>query len=218
MSVALITSLYGDLDTLTDPPVVKGVDDYIAVTDRTHDTGMWRQVIEPRRHISNRLASKIPKCLPHRYTACDWVIWIDASATVRADVAEWAVEHLDGTDCPVAQFRHPERDDIGDEAKVSAGMRKYAGLMVEEQAAHYFTRGFPRYWGLWATGIMVRRRHAWSTLFGKAWLAEQVRWSYQDQVSEPYVLWRMGETRPVELNGSLWHDPHVHFGGHHTDE
>lgn len=216
MSIALITSLYGDLDELRDPPECAGVDDYIAVTDRTHDVTRWRHVIEPRRHLSDRLASKIPKCIPHNYTACDFVVWVDASATIRDDCAEWAVDQLDARE--LAQFRHPERDDVGDEAKVSAGLRKYAGLMVEEQAAHYIAEGFPRHWGLWATGLMVRRRHAWSTMFGKVWLAEQVRWSYQDQVSEPYVLWRMGQTRPVELDGSLWHDPHINFGGHRTDD
>ncbi len=236
MSIAVITSLYGDLDELTDPPQMVGVDEYVAVTDRRRDVQRWDQVIRPRRHMSDRLASKIPKCLPHDYTSCDFVIWIDASAIVRDDLAEWSVGHLELTEAMVrddlaewsvgqlgptdaiAQFVHPERDCIEDEAKVSAGMRKYTDLEVEKQAAHYLDdRGMPRHWGLWATGLMVRRRHAWSKLFGQAWLAEQVHWSYQDQISEPYVLWRMGQTRPVELDGSLWHDPHINFRGHRSD-
>jgi hypothetical protein len=96
-------------------------------------------------------------------------------------------------------------------------MKKYAGLMVEEQAAHYKASGMPDGWGLWATGIMARRNCWWSEDFGERWLAEQVRWSYQDQVSEPYILWQMG-TQPRNLDGSLWHSPHVHFGGHRTDD
>ncbi len=217
VSVALLTSLYGELDELLDPPEVVGVDDYILVTDRQRDVRLWDQVIRPRRHMSNRLASKYPKCMPHRYTSCDVVIWVDASAIVRDDIAEWAVDHLGPTDA-LAQFVHPERDCVEDEARVSAGMRKYEGLEVEKQAAHYIDNGLPRHWGLWATGLMVRRRHAWSELFGKEWFAEQVRWSYQDQVSQPWVLWRMGKTRPVGFNGSLWHDPHIRFRGHASDD
>jgi hypothetical protein len=216
VSIALITSLYGDLDTLTDPPVMDGVDDYIAVTDRQRDAGLWRQVIEPRRHLSDRLCSKIPKCLPHLYTNADYVVWIDASATVRKDAAAWAVEHL-GDKGKLAQFVHPERNCLGDEANVSATLKKYAGLMVEEQAAHYFKNGMPRNWGLWATGIMGRRSGTWSEVFGEWWLSQQVRWSYQDQVSQPYLLW-VHKARPIALDGSLWHDPHVQFGGHRTDD
>lgn len=216
MSIALITSLYGDLDALHDPPVMDGVDEYICVTEKDRPAGIWQLVIEPRPHISNRLASKIPKCLVHQYTSCDYVVWIDASATVRNDCAEWAVSHLSNGG-HVAQFRHPERDDFGDEAKVSAGMRKYAGLMLDQQVDAYRADGMPHNWGLWATGLMVRRRTDWSESFSSAWLTEQLLWSYQDQVSEPYVLWKTG-VRPVALDGSLWHDPHVHFGGHASDE
>jgi hypothetical protein len=214
-SIALITSIYGTLDELRDPPVMDGVDDYIAVLDEPRPQGLWRQVIEPRPHISNRLASKIPKCLPHRYTDCDLVVWIDGSATVRNDAAEWAVSQLRDED-NVAQFVHPERVDLGDEAKVSLTMRKYHGLMLDEQANHYRSRGMPQNWGLWATGMMVRRRGIWSARFGDRWLDEQLRWSYQDQVSQPYVLWQLG-VRPAQFDGSLWHDPHVHFGGHASD-
>jgi hypothetical protein len=215
VSIAVITALYGDLDELTDPPVMDGVDDYIAVTDRDRGAQRWRQVIEPRPHISDRLASKIPKCCPHRYTDADVVVWIDASAIVRDDTARWAASHLDHRH--VAQFNHPERDDVSDEAKVSMGMKKYYGLMCEEQAASYKASGMPDSWGLWATGIMARRRNFWSEDFGERWLAEQVRWSYQDQVSEPYVLWQM-DSRPRNLEGSLWHDPHINFRGHRTDD
>jgi TOD1/MUCI70, glycosyltransferase-like domain len=215
VTVVAITSLYGDLDVLNSPPPLDDVDDYIAVTDRDHGPKLWRQVIDPRRHISNRLASKIPKCLPHLYTNADIVVWFDASATVRGDAATWAASHLGAS--PVAQFVHPERDDIADEAKVSAGMRKYQGLMVEEQAAHYKSLGMPDSWGLWATGLMARRQGFWSEWFGEQWLREQTLWSYQDQVSEPYVLWRCG-IRPAAFDGSLWHDPHVIFGGHRSDD
>ncbi len=215
MSIAVITSLYGDLDGLCAPPVMNGVDDYIAVTEMDRGPSIWRQIIEPRRHISNRLASKIPKCLPHLYTNADVVVWVDASATVRSDTAEWTVGQMGDAD--VAQFAHPERDDITDEANVSMGMAKYKGLMCHEQAASYKAAGLPDNWGLWATGIMARRRSAWSEEFGERWLAEQVRWSYQDQISEPYVLWQMG-VRPAELDGRLWHSEFVHFGGHRTED
>jgi hypothetical protein len=216
VTIAVITSLYGDLDELTDPPPMFGVDDYIAVVDYPRaGQYRWRQIVEPRPHISNRLASKIPKCVPHLYTDADVVVWIDAQATVRDDTAEWAASFLGPS--PVAQFNHPERDCFADEAKVSRDMKKYAGLMLDEQVDTYDTAGMPRSWGLWATGIMARRQGSWSKWFGRHWLAEQVRWTYQDQVSEPYVLWKMG-VRPAVLDGSLWHDPHVNFRGHRTDD
>jgi hypothetical protein len=210
--IALVTSIYGDYDTLEDPPEQDGVDEYIAVVDRPYDgCSLWRQVIEPRPHQHPRLAAKVAKCRPDLYTDAPFTVWIDGSARLRHQgVAFWAAAHLGE---PIAQFVHPERDDFHAEAEVSAGIEKYKGQTCLEQAGTYRKDGMPDKFGLWATGLIVRNHQALPVRFGNQWLVEQLRWTYQDQISEPYLLWRNGiDVSP--LPGYLWNNDHVGFGAH----
>lgn len=218
MSVTVISSVYGDYDHIA-PPVEQTVPtDWIMVTDgRTPIPDGWHTVIEPRDQLHPRVAAKVAKCSPELYTDSEVVIWIDASFDVLSETfVDWCVSSIG--DEPIAQIVHPHRQSIMDEAEVSRQMEKYNGQAVIEQARHYILDDeHPASWGLWATGLMVRRPSRRTADFGRRWLAEQVRWTYQDQISEPYVLRRCG-LRPVSLSGPLW--GHHLFGmhGHRSDK
>lgn len=216
MTLAVITSIYGDYDQLVDPPEQDGVDEYIAVVDHEHPgTALWRQIIEPRAGLHPRLAAKVAKCCPQLYTGCDEMVWMDGSARLKhAGAARWAVAHLTD-DRHVACFRHPDRCDFHHEAMYCEFLDKYVHTSVVQQANYYSkTVGCPSPSGLWASGFMARRIESgrW-TGFGERWLAEQVRWSIQDQVSLPYLFWRLG-VQPADLEGNLWGNDHVGFGIH----
>lgn len=215
MRVAIVSSIYGDYDDLKEQPVRQTVAcDYVAVMDHPVDSQTWDVIVEPRQHMHPRLAAKVAKCLPWRYAPnADVTIWIDGSATIISPhFAEMCCEALDGG--PLAQWEHPERSCIYTEGDVSIAYGKYAGQNVAGQINHYRAKGHPGNWGLWATGCIVRRRddqlHA---LMGVSWLAEQMRWTYQDQLSEAPVL-RACEVRPASLPEGLWSNQWLSFGGH----
>ena len=75
-------------------------------------------------------------------------------------------------------------------------MLKDQGLPVHEQAAHYIKAGHPENYGVWWTGLIVRRHGCPD--FGTPWLAEMTRWTYEDQISQPYVLGQAG-LRPADI-------------------
>lgn len=154
------------------------------------------------------MASKVARCRPDLYSDAEITIWLDASARLNPDSVEQLVEALGDSD--IAQFIHPDRSDIGPEADFSLKMRKYHGHPLDAQVAHYRSAGFPVDFGLWACGCIVRRNTAQMRDFGNAWLLEMMRWSWQDQISEPFVLWSMG-IRPTTLPGDLWSNPIVGF-------
>jgi hypothetical protein len=211
VTIALVTSIYGDYDTLTDPPEQEGVTDYVAVVDHLQSgaCSLWRQVVEPRPHMHPRLAAKVAKCCPGLYTDAEFTVWVDGSARLKNPrVAKWAVDQL-GTE-HAAHFAHPDRDDIYPEAIVSMGMGKYTGQLLMEQVDHYRQLGLPTSSGLWATGFIARP--AWSGN-NVAWLTEQTRWTYQDQISLPFVYWQQAGW-PIILEGNLWGNDHVYFDGH----
>lgn len=218
MTVSIISSVYGDYDTPA-PPLEQSIDcDWIMVTDgETVIPEGWHTVTEPRRHMHPRLAAKVAKCRPDLYSNADVTIWIDASFVITSPrFAAWCVDSLGSN--VIAQIRHPDRGSIVDEADISSKMEKYNGQPVVEQARHYVSRdGHPDRFGLWATGLIVRCHWGAQTeVFGDWWLREQIRWSYQDQISEPYVLNRL-DMRPTELDGELWHHPMFGMQGHRSD-
>lgn len=201
MRVALITSTYGGYDQVA-APAPQDIDcEFIVVSDRPVDCWPWKPVVEPRPQLHPRLAAKVAKCRPDAYTDAEATIWVDGHVRITsAGFARWAITPLEHAD--LAQLRHPFHRRLTEEAALSARLPKYAGLPVGEQVAFYLERGYPDDWGLWAGGLIARRTSAAVRAFGDAWLAEQVRWTYQDQLSEAPVLHRLG-MRPADLRGPL---------------
>lgn len=213
MSVAIVSSVYGGYDRPA-VPVPQDIDcEYVLVTDRHYDCGPWKVIVEPRPQLHPRLAAKIAKCRPDLYTQAEVIVWVDASVQLHAaDFATWVIDQMGAS--PLAQVRHPSRSSIVDEANVSAQMDKYRDLPVQTQAAHYLGSGYPDGWGLWATGLIARRRDGWPLeQFGDAWLREQMRWTYQDQISEAPVLYSLG-IAPAELGGPLYGNPRFQVREH----
>lgn len=214
MTIAVVSSVYGGYDIPT-PPVPQDVEcDWVLVSDRDYDCHPWKVVVEPRPQLHPRLAAKVAKCRPDLYTGADIVVWVDASfAIISAGFVSWAVSHLEHGD--VAQIPHPQRRRISDEARVSATLPKYRGLPVVEQVDTYLSEGYPDDWGLWATGLIAYRG---KSQFGDAWLREQLRWTYQDQLSEAPVLHQLG-IRPVDMQPAvLFGHPHFGLRGHRDDQ
>jgi hypothetical protein len=220
MSVACISSIYGAYDSpfIQPPQTVEA--EWILVTDRWTDVPGWRVVVEPRPHTHPRLAAKVAKCLPWNYTDADTVVWLDGACRLLRENSLEQILIASG-EHPLSQVVHPWRDCIYDEADASRGMLKYQQQPVDAQVEHYRSEGHPEHWGLWATGLIVRAdgRHngmskALNMDFGRRWLAEQTRWSYQDQLSEAPLLARSAlkvNNLPFPLHGSGLFEwlPHV---------
>lgn len=209
--VAVITSVYGAYDEPARVPPQDIDCHWILVADRHYDAHPWKVVVEPRRQLHPRLAAKVAKCRPDWYTDADVTIWVDANLTIQtADFVSWCLDCLG--DQPLAQHRNRDRNSLIDEANVAAGMEKYRDLDLVGQANHYFAEAMPETYGVWWTGLIVRT----STCpdFGAAWLAEQVRWTYEDQISQPYVLWRAGLT-PADM-AITWPNPRFELRSHRS--
>ena len=192
MRVALITACYGAYDPVRPLPEWHGFDEAICVTDRADLVGDgWRVHVEPR-HEHPRLAAKRPKMLPWLFTDCDAAVWLDASfEVVGRDFRNWTQAHLDRELFTV--WRHPEgRVDFADEAAVCMDWPKYADYNIRGQVQHYVDSGMPRGWGLFACGTIGWRFEPKVKRLGARWYDEQVKWSIQDQVSLPFLLWESG--------------------------
>lgn len=218
MTVAVLSSIYGDYDERSAPPPQTVDAEWILVTDVARDVPGWTVVVEPRPDVHPRLAAKVAKCLPWHYTEADITVWMDGACQLLHDRAlEGLLAEAEGE--TLTQFVHPWRDCIYTEAEASTGMPKYAGRALREQVGHYRKGGHPADWGLWATGLIVRDRgrdpYKHDEL-GHRWLAEQVRWTYQDQLSEAVVLRKLA-LWPHTFAGPLHGNGYVAWANHRDE-
>ena len=204
---ALITAVYDSYDPLKPFPEQVGVVDAVCVTDDPDlRVDGWRMVYDPQPGMHPNRAAKRPKMLPHDYTDAEASVWIDASFWIHSPT--FVVDALALAD-PVAQFVHPERNCLFDETNVCLPLDKYRGEPMADQVARY---DIPPNWGLWATGVIARHHTDAVAKWGAEWLAECERWSFQDQLSHPYVCWRHG-IRPVSLPGYHFSNPWLRYQG-----
>lgn len=198
------TALYGGHDVLWEPVGQDVEARWVCFTDdpslRSHK---WEIVLDPARYADARMSAKWHKCLPHlALPDAERSIWIDASMAVDAPTFVGDMLAALGA-APFAAFRHPYRRCIYTEARASSRLPKYDGLPILEQVGHYRAEGHPARWGLWAGGVLVRQHNDERVQsLGAAWLAECDRWTYQDQLSLPFVCRSLG-LRPVTLPSHL---------------
>ena len=194
MGLGLITAVYGGYDHLRALPDGHGFADAVCVTDDPQlQAHGWRMIVEPT-SLPPRLAAKRPKFLPFEYLTTSSAVWIDAAFSLREGrFHDFAVEHLERHEFVV--WQHPEpRNCLYQEAAYCQDWPKYAREPIRRQTAHYRELGMPEHFGLFAAGTLGWRDTESMREFGAAWLAECHEWSIQDQVSLPFLLWRLNVT------------------------
>jgi hypothetical protein len=83
------------------------------------------------------------------------------------------------------------RPDAYAEGNYSKEMFKYRNEKIDDQLAKYVSDGLPAGSGLWACGTIVWRNVDAARTFGQAWYEENVAWTIQDQISFPYLVWKL---------------------------
>lgn len=214
MRVCVYTSVFGGYTTLKQPyiPMVYDPRDPVDITlvcftdNKDLSPNGWE--IRERQQIffHPRMDSKWFRMNPHiELSDFDVTIWVDANfqlGDVRFFVAEClaALRSEPGPGYGSALFLDPECQDISQEAEFSLQVwqEKYRGQPLREQAAYYKDQGLPSPHRMYAGGIHIRdNRVAWTHRMNLLWFSECIKWSYQDQLSLPYVLWKIGQSCTV---------------------
>ena len=196
--MAVYTAIFGGYDRLWHAPAHPDVDFVCFTDDPSLEAPPWRVVEGEARFEHPRMSAKWFKALPHlalpdhRHT-----IRLDGSVKIRSDAfAEQAMQPLG--ESGIAMLRHPDRDNIFDEAEHSLRMSRYSGQPIREQVEHYKDEGFTSDNDLFWCGLIVRdNQNERVRELNEAWMRENERWSYQDQLSMPYLLWKLGITPAV---------------------
>lgn len=208
-SAVIYTALFGDHGPLPELADARP-DTHVCFTDNPAalKTSAWHIVPCRARFADPRMSAKWYRMSSdYLFPDHDISIWVDVSMTPNTEALIAAAGSALAGDKGLALFVHPERNNIYEEMAVSAQMGKYNGEPMFEQVTAYRNEGLPPTHGLWATGIIARAKGVpWMPALNRLWLNENIRWSCQDQLSLPYVLWKLGVT-PGVLPGSIYDTP-----------
>jgi TOD1/MUCI70, glycosyltransferase-like domain len=142
------------------------------------------------------------------YERYDYVIWLDGSGTFLApNSVEELIKYCNKG---YAVFRHPDRNCIYEEWAFCKEFQKYKDQPLLDQVDAYRKEGYPRYNGLYACGVIIRDTRKDFTQLDNYWMKENLQWSYQDQLSFPYILWKYGISIDV-IDLSLVENAYVKF-------
>lgn len=220
--IAIYTAITGQHTTLKSTIEIPGVD-WVAfldgpttVTSLSSSTSpdRWRAELLPERFAHPRMDAKWARMNPEfLLPQYETTIWVDGSIQItNGHFVEWVMDFVERSSYGFALFPHPERANIYDECEVSLTHRKYAGEPMREQVENYRSKGLPDDHGLWATGILGRRKNPVLASINQQWMNECIRWSWQDQLSLPWVLWKHRawhplDYKPTALQGNIYDCP-----------
>jgi len=170
--------------------------------------------------LAPRLAAKRPKVLGPQIApldAYDVTLWIDASCDFASvTFVDEALGDL-GPD-GLALYKNPELDCVYAQAiSCIRGLPPESAAPLLRQASRYYAEGHPENWGLWACGMMARRRSPKLDAAMRDWWDAIVSWPLggsawpfglpRDQIDLPPVLRKHGikpREWPHDQNESPW--------------
>lgn len=117
----------------------------------------------------------------------------------------------------MALFKHPWRSCAYAEIDECVRVKKITPEEGEKMRSHLLLAGFPKDFGLWACGMLVRRVHANALqLFAAPLWWELVQQVPRDQVWLPFVLWRLKESprRIFTIEADIYHSKWFTFRRH----
>ncbi|GAV71606.1 DUF616 domain-containing protein [Cephalotus follicularis] len=172
-----------------------------------HFIGKWRVVVvRDLPFTDQRLNGKIPKMLAHRlFPHAKYSIWVDSKSQFRRDPLGVLEALLWRSTYVLAISEHGARSSVYDEAKAVVKKHKATPEEVEVQLTQYRVDGLPedkRFNGkkaLAEASVIVREHTPLTNRLMCLWFNEVVRFTSRDQLSFPYVLWRLKVLKNINM-------------------
>ena len=193
--ILVATAITRGYDPLNDPLVVTDDCDYVCVTDdpkiRSH---VWKTMPFPKsapnyppvrrsKYVKTHLYSMFPEYKTR--------FWIDGSITIRGDLKK-LVESTYEDGKFLYPMRHWGWDDVYEEARQMHVRRPHRVGGMDDQVARYARDGLPEHHGgMCEGGIRYEIDSGYVSEFMAKWWKEICLGCSRDQISSPYVLWKL---------------------------
>jgi GT2 family glycosyltransferase len=200
--VKVYSAIYGGFDRKPSQPI--NVDYYVDKNIPGEESG---------RVVDNRTKSRYWK-IASPPVNCEYSIWIDGHIQITDSKLREKLLNICG-DKLIALIPHPRRDNIWDEYRECLRQGKITSKRVaEDQLCRYRYEGFPDTHSLYAGTVFIRNHlHPKFSDFNKLWWQEYKNGSVRDQLSLPYVLWKLN-IEPAIIDVKLRDNKLFKWNGH----
>ena len=213
--IVIYTALLGGCDELLDPlQEIKGCDFVCFTDDPKLKSDVYEIILCKAKFDDPNRSAKIYKLLPHKFLPkYEFSLWVDGNVIIKLSNIELFIQKFLGKN-NFAALSHPERDCIYDEYKVCLEQKRGEVDLMKKQIQDYRKEGYPSNNGLIAGTILLRKHMASEVRnFDEGWWKEVQKYSRRDQLSFPYVAWKMGLKYSI-IDGVLWDNDYVKLVGH----
>lgn len=208
--LGVVTSIVGNYDSLKEPSPQDGVTFVCYTTVRSTRPSAWTRVpiesVDGRRQRMMRAKYYKMHLLDLPEVAdCEYVMWVDGSFEVQKlpdpeDILP------DGK--RIGVFKHSQRSNLVDEVQYcSNNTNEYLRARYHDQNMHwqlvkYIEDQFDvTQDGLYEMGNFIVRRDPQVSALLKDWYRQNELYTFQDQLSFPYVVWKHGLRDKLHLLG-----------------
>lgn len=228
--IAIITSIYGNYDNLKEHHINnKNKVDWYCFTDNNIQSDFWTIINTPyhinnmnNEHneynnyynnineddIKNMMSAKYYKINPHEIDILqnyDYYIWIDGSIILQQEFINNVLSIINNNH-KLINFKHHKRNNIKEELNDSLTINKYINKGLENQYNEYIADNFPDNIGLFENGIIIRKNDNNINKVFDEWWIHNLKYSYQDQISYPYVLWKHNLLPDYIINENIFYN------------
>lgn len=152
---------------------------------------------------SPALSAKKYKILPHLYFPnYKYSIWIDGSYSIKGDIRGSIIREEESIKkaSPLMFYAHPLQECLYEEAKYCIENKKEKPEIIMKQIDCYKRAGMPKNFGC-VRGAVIFREHNNPIVIQamESWWREIMSYSVRDQISFPYVAWKMKEILEYHL-------------------
>lgn len=200
MKIAVYTVVYGCKDYI--PKFLCPLPEYdcFVVTDQRDladyaikSGSHFKPIIMPAMSSNERKSSRYIKCRPDLiFSDYEASVYLDANLIVKINLLQCVPDILANTDYAV--FKHPRGITSGyDDGQRCIRQRRADPSVIVKQLEYYKQCGYEDKYGIIpACGILVRRHNKKDVVdFGSAWWDQILEYSERDQISWPFLRWRM---------------------------
>lgn len=213
--IVVYTVIMGDYDYLREPEFVMDNCDYVCFTNNPKlRSERWKIIYDSVENLDNTRWQRRHKVLAHKYLPdYEWSIYIDGNVKLIGDLRDYICK--EARESTILCLKHPERDNIFDEAEECIKFNKDSKEKIEEQISRYKHTGYDGSNGLIVSNVLVRK-HMDPTVIRlmEGWWNEIESGSRRDQLSFNYVCWKYdfkydcSDLKPWKSD--YWINPGIH--------
>lgn len=194
--IAVYTCIMGGYDNLLDPYFKHSEVDFYYFSDQDYKVLDWNRRTVPANIMElgdNVLINRYLKLHPYElFPDYDYVIYIDGNIQVTSDLFGLTAALND--EIGIAMHKHYQRKDVYLEGEALQHVKRGNLEKVKYQMDKYRKEGFPQNFGLAeATIILSDPNNSYTRkIFDEWWKEFIATQSMRDQLSFPYIIWKLG--------------------------